>query len=484
MTTKPAAIIGSGPNGLAAAVTLARAGIDVTVFESADTIGGGTRTDHTVSSSVLHDVCSAIHPMALASPFFQAFELDKRVRFETPDVSYAHPLDSRPAVLAHRDIALMREELGQDGPAYLKLMQPLLDNLDAATDFALGGSMLRVPNIIGALTVGARTLELGTLAGRLRYREEAAPALFAGVAAHSIGHSPSLSAAAVGVMLALCAHARGWPVPVGGSRAITQSMATDLVRHGGVIRTSHEITDIRELDEYAVAIFTTSPRALAHIAGKRLPQKYQKALEKFRYGAGVSKVDFVLDGPVPWRDERMSETATVHVGGTRKEIAVAENSVLRGSHPTRPYVLVAQPDGFDTQRNTGPHRALWSYTHVPRGSDVDISERVITQIERFAPHFRDRIVDSRVTTASEYAQYNSNYIGGDINVGAVSLKQLIARPVFSPTPWRTPARGIYLASSATPPGPGVHGLSGFFAARDALSEHYNLAVPDLSYSAL
>lgn len=479
--TKPAAVIGSGPNGLAAAITLARAGVDVTVFEVADTIGGGTRTQSTTLPNVVHDICSAIHPMAFASPFFQQFELEKRVEFHVPDVSYAHPLDGRRAVLAHRDINAMVSELGQDGPAYRRLLQPLLTHLDGATNFALGGSMLRFPTPAGVL-VGLRVAELGILAGRIRFREDAAPALLAGVAAHSIGHSPSLSAAAIGVMLSLYGHAQGWPVPLGGSQAITAAMAADLKAHGGTIETGREITSMSELAGFGSTIFATSPRALARIAGSALPDSYRRKLNAFRYGAAAAKVDFVLDGPIPWRDARVAQTPTVHVAGSRADIADAENAVQRGRHAARPYVLLAQPTVFDPARNPAGTNAVWTYAHVPHGSTRDVTNDITQQIERFAPGFRDRVIASHVTTAQEMGQYNANYIGGDINAGAVDLRQLIARPVLSPKPWQTPTPGIYLASSATPPGPGVHGLPGWYAAQHALRNEYGLPAPNLSVS--
>lgn len=479
LSSKPAAVIGSGPNGLAAAVTLARAGIDVTVFEADQEIGGGTRTRPLMSEDVLHDVCSAVHPMALASPFFTQFELTKRVPFITPDVSYAHPLDHRPAALAHRNLDEMVSELGRDGRAYRRLFSMLTRNVDGATDFALGGTMLRIPTPSGLL-VGARVLELGTLAGRLRFRDQAAPALIAGVAAHSIGRSPSLAAAGIGVMLSLFGHVGGWPIPRGGSATITRALADDLRAHGGMVKLGQAIDDIRQLDGYGVKIFATSPRALARIAGEQLPQRYRRALSRYAYGAAAAKVDFVLDGPVPWRDPRVADAPTVHIGGTRAEIARAENAARRGRHAEQPFVLVSQPSRFDDTRAPDGKHVLWTYAHVPNGSSVDVTAAVTAQLERFAPGFRDRILASHSTTARELAEYNMNYVGGDINVGAVSMRQLIARPMLSTQPWRTPMKGVYLASSATPPGPGVHGLPGWHAARLALRNDYALEAPDLS----
>ncbi len=487
--SSPAAVIGAGPNGLAAAVTLARAGVPVTVFEAAETIGGGTRTTELVQPGVLHDVCSAIHPMALATGFFREFELSSRMQFVVPEASYANPLDGSAggspqgpgrAAIAYRDLHRTAAELGRDGAAYARFYRPLLRRLSGVVDFALGPTMLRMPkDLLAAATTGLRTFEQGTLLWGARFREEAAPALMSGVAAHSIGRMPDLATAGVGVMLGALGHTSGWPVPVGGSRAITDALAADLLAHGGEIRVDHAIDDVRELDDYEVKLFDTSARGMVSIAGSVLPAKYRRALSRFAYGDGATKVDFVLDGPIPWADPRVAAAPTVHLGGTRAEGAAAELAVSRGEHPARPYVLLAQTDEFDPGRNPAGLHAVWSYTHVPKGSNVDLRERVIAQIERFAPGFRDRIVSVRMTTAEELSRYNRNYHGGDFSAGAVSLRQLLARPTISLDPHRTPVPGVYLASSSTPPGPGVHGLSGWYAAQSALRNEYGLPAPEL-----
>lgn len=485
-SSRDAAVIGAGPNGLAAAVTLARAGVPVTVFEAAETIGGGTRTAEVVEPGVLHDVCSAIHPMALATGFFRAFELERRMGFVIPEASYANPLDgvhgggADRAAIAYRDLGRTSDELGADGPAYARFYRPLLRRLDGVLDTALGGGMLRIPrDPRAALVTGLRTLEQGTPFGKLRFREEAAPALVTGVAAHSVGRLPNPASAAVGAVLGALGHASGWAVPLGGSRAIGDALAADLLAHGGRIETSRAITDVRELGAYGVKLFDTSARGLVRIAGSVLPSRYRRALGRFRYGAAAAKVDFVLDGPIPWRDTRVAAAATVHLGGSRAETAAAEREVARGRHPARPYVLLAQTADFDPGRNAPGVNAVWSYTHVPSGSTRDVSSAVIDQIERFAPGFRDRIQGIRVTTAAQLAGYNRNYHGGDFSAGAITMRQLFARPVLSADPWRAPAEGIYLCSSSTPPGPGVHGLSGWYAARSALRHEYGLPSPEL-----
>lgn len=485
--SKPAAVIGAGPNGLAAAVTLARAGVPVTVFEAAETIGGGTRTKELVQPGVLHDVCAAIHPMALATGFFREFELTKRMEFVVPEASYANPLDGSAgggvgrAAIAWRDLGRTADELGRDGDAYERFYRPLLRHVSGVVDFALAPTMLRLPrNLPATVVTGLRTFEQGTPLWNLRFSEDAAPALISGVAAHSIGRMPNLATSGVGVVLGTLGHANGWPVPVGGSRSIADALAADLLAHGGTIETSHPIEDVRELSRFGAKLFDTSARGLSRIAGPVLPQRYRRALDRFAYGDGATKVDFVLDGPIPWADPRVAAAPTVHLGGSRAEGAAAELAVSRGQHPEHPYVLLAQPTEFDPSRNPEGVNAVWSYTHVPSGSDVDMKERVIAQIERFAPGFRDRIVAVNQITASEYVQYNRNYHGGDFSAGAVNLRQLLMRPVLSVDPHRAPGgNGIYLASSSAPPGPGVHGLVGWFAARSALRHEYGLAMPAL-----
>ena len=490
MSSTSAAVVGAGPNGLAAAVTLARAGVTVTVFEAAETIGGGTRTFEIVEPGVLHDMCSAIHPTAVATGFFKAFELEKRMEFVTPQASYANPLDAsggspdNRAAIAYRDLEQTADELGRDGQRYADFYAPLLRRLDGAIDFAFGGSMLRLPHdLLAAATTGLRTFEQGTALWNQRFTETAAPALISGVAAHSIGKMPNLATSAVGVMLGVLGHASGWPVPVGGSRSITDALAADLIAHGGTIRTNHAVSDIGELDSFDTVFFDTSARGLATIAERRLPARYVRALKRFKFGDAATKVDMVLDGPIPWADERVALAPTVHLGGSRAEAARAELAVSRGQHPDRPYVLLAQPTAFDPRRNPANANAVWSYTHVPAHSDVDMSERVIAQIERYAPGVRDRIRSVHVTTAADLAGYNRNYVGGDFSAGAVSLKQLLARPTLSAAPWKTPAKGVYLCSSATPPGPGVHGLSGWYAALRSLRDDYGLPAPHLGVSA-
>lgn len=474
MAPADAIVVGSGPNGLAAAVTLARSGLAVTVYEQASAIGGGSRTAELTLPGFRHDVCSAVHPMALESGFFRKFGLTERVEFLTPEISYAHPLDGGRAGIAWRDLRRTAADLGVDGPAWNRLFAPLVARSGEVARFT-GSSLLR-PSADPATMVrfALRSLEQGTGLWNHRFRGDVAPAMISGIAGHAIRRMPSLSTAGAGLALGTYAHARGWPIPVGGSGAIIEAMADDLRRHGAEIVTGAHITDIGELPNARAVLFDTTPAALSSIAASRLPGAYRRSLARFRYGNGVAKVDFALSGPVPWANAGAREALTLHLGGTREEIAASEADVAAGRHSDNPYVLVSQPSIIDGTRAPEGKHVLWAYTHVPRGSNVDPTEAVIAQIERFAPGFRDVILASASMSAMDFQRYNPNYIGGDIAAGAPDLSQLVVRPVMSLDPWRTPASGIYLCSSSTPPGPAVHGLAGYYAARSALHHEFGI----------
>ncbi|MCQ1951869.1 NAD(P)/FAD-dependent oxidoreductase [Arthrobacter sp. zg-Y238] len=472
-------VVGAGPNGLAAAVIMARAGLEVEVFETQSTVGGGSRTKELMEPGHLHDICSAVHPMALASPFFRSFGLDRRINLVVPEISYASPLDGGRAALAYRNLDRTVEGLGRDGAAYRGLMEPLVRRSEAITELLMG-SLLSVPrDPIALASFGLAALDQGTPLWNRRFVEDAAPALLSGVAAHPVGKMPSLPSAGGGLMLGTLAHSVGWPIPVGGSQAIAEAMADDLRAHGGKISTGHRITSLDEVAGSRAVILDVSPSVLLELGGERLPPRYARELERFRYGNAACKVDFILSGPVPWANPEMSRTGTAHLGGTRAELAAAEADVAAGRHPARPYVLLSQPSGFDPTRAPAGRSVLWSYCHVPAESTVDMTEAVTAQIERFAPGFRDVIVDSRVTTAADLAQYNANYVGGDFGGGAVTLAQMLIRPVLSPKPWRTALPGVYLSSASTPPGPGVHGMGGLHAAKLALKDVFGLPMPSL-----
>lgn len=479
--TPDAIVVGSGPNGLAAAVTLARAGLAVLVLEKSDTIGGGARTEELTLPGFRHDVCSAVHPMALASEFFQRFGLDRRIELALPDIAYGHPLPGGDAGIAYRSLLRTAEELGRDGPAWRHLFAPLVAHSQALGEFT-GNQLLRVPrHPVTATRFALRVLEQGAAGWNLRFAHEVAPALLAGVFAHSIRRMPSLATAGAGLVLATYAHSVGWPIPVGGSSAIVGALADDLIAHGGEIRTATEVRSLDDLPPARTVMLDLTPRALLRLAGDRVPAAYARSLRRFRYGNAVAKVDFALSDPVPWLNPRLRSAGTVHVGGTRAQLARAENTVARGRHAEHPYVLLSQPTLFDPSRAPAGKHVLWTYTHVPHGSPRDQSENVIRQIERYAPGFRDTILAVSSRTAVQVEAENPNYVGGDIAAGAVTLRQLLARPVFSADPWHTPLHGVYLCSSSTPPGPGVHGLCGWWAALSALRTDYGIAeAPDLS----
>jgi phytoene dehydrogenase-like protein len=474
MSEVDAVVVGAGPNGLAAAVTLARAGLSVRVFERNSTIGGGARSKELTLPGFLHDVCSAVHPMALASGFFQRFRLQDRIELALPEVSYGHPLDGGRAGIAYHDLARTVGALGRDGAAFHSLMAPLVERADRVARLA-GSNLLMAPRQpLTAALFGLRVLEQGLPTWNLRFQGDVAPAMLAGVAAHAIRPMPSPVTAAAALSLGSYAHGRGWPVPIGGSQAIVDAMAADLVAHGGQIETDADIRSLAQLPSSTAVLFDTTPRALADIAAERLPTAYADNLRAFRYGNGVAKVDFALSGPVPWSNAELHKAGTVHVGGTRAEIASSEAEVASGRHTSNPYVLVSQPSSFDPSRAPEGKHVLWAYTHVPSDSSIDQTEAITTQIERFAPGFRDLILGSSSMTALDMQNYNPNYIGGDIAAGAATLAQLVRRPVLSLDPWRTPASGVYLCSSSTPPGPGVHGLAGWYAAKSALAHSFGI----------
>jgi phytoene dehydrogenase-like protein len=458
---------------------MARAGLAVHVYEAAGAVGGGLRTTELIEPGHVHDVCSAVHPMVLASPFFREFELSRRIRLEVPELSHGAPLDGGRAALGYRSLERTAAALGRDGEAYRRLMSPLVDRLEGVADLTLN-QLLRVPRRPrAAAVVGLRSQEPGTRFWDARLREELAPALLTGVAAHAVAPLPTLPAAGAGLLLGALGHAGGWPIPVGGSAAIARAMVADIEAHGGVVQTGMRIDSLSDLPPVRATLLDVAPPGLLRIADGRLPAGYTRALESFRFGNAACKVDFILSGPVPWAAPELADAGTVHVGGTRAETAAAERLVAAGRHPERPYVLVSQPSRFDPSRAPAGRQILWTYCHVPAGSTVDMGGAVMAQLERFAPGFRELVVGYRVTTAAELGEYNANYVGGDFSAGAMDLRGLLRRPVLSPVPWRTPLPGLYLCSSSTPPGPGVSGMPGFHAARYALKDMFGLPVPRL-----
>ncbi|MDN5821518.1 MAG: NAD(P)/FAD-dependent oxidoreductase, partial [Brachybacterium sp.] len=426
MSTQPVpevdvVVVGSGPNGLAAAVTLARAGLSVQVLESEDTLGGGARTlDLGLAPGIVHDICSAAHPLALASPFFAAFDVEARgVRAIAPTASYAQPLDHEPAAIAWRDAERTADGLGTDGRAWRATLGTLSRHQDLVVELALGDKRSLPPALLDPATLavaplfGALIAAQGTPAWGLPFRTERARALFSGVAAHAIGPMPSLAMAATAGLLGTIAHGVGWPLPVGGSQSIIDTLVADLRAHGGTLRTDHHVRSWRDVPTARAVLLDTPAPAAADILGTRLPASLERALRRFPHGDGVAKVDFVLSGPVPWRDPEVGEAGTQHLGGTRAQMAHAEAEVAAGRLPARPMTLVSDPSVVDPGRIHHGLRPLWAYAHVPAGDTTDPTELVTAQIERFAPGFRDLIVAARGIPASELAAHNPALVGGD-----------------------------------------------------------------------
>ncbi|OLT48057.1 NAD(P)/FAD-dependent oxidoreductase [Cellulosimicrobium sp. CUA-896] len=485
-----AVVVGSGPNGLAAAVTLARAGLDVRVLEAQPTVGGGSRTlDLGLAEGIVQDVCSAVHPLAWASPFFEAFDLRARgVELVAPDVSYAHPLDGGRAGVAYQDVARTAERLGApDGAAWRGLLGPLAERWRDTVAVALGdkrsvpGRVLRPEGAATAARFGAAVLEQGTAAWGRRFATEEAAALLTGVAAHAITPLPSLGGAGTALLLAALGHAPGgWPIPRGGSGEIVRALVDDLRAHGGDVVTGHRVASRADLPPARAYMFDTAPRVVADVFADRLSARAEAGLRRFRHGDAAAKVDLVLSGPVPWADPEVGRASTVHVGGTRAEMAQAESDVAAGRHAERPVVLVSDPTVADPGRAAGGLRPLWTYAHVPAGSGRDVTEDVVAQIERFAPGFRDVVVASRCIPAAGMSEHDESYVGGDIAGGAVTMWQMVARPALRADPYAVGLEGVYLCSASTPPGPGVHGLGGWYAARRVLRREFDVRDdPDL-----
>lgn len=469
------AVVGAGPNGLAAAVLLARAGLSVEVYEAAAEPGGGARSARLFDADVVHDICSAVHPMAAASPFFRAFDLPGHgVELCRPDIAYGHPIDEQRAGFAYPDLDRTCEQLGPDGGRWRRFMAPLVAHSAEITDVFLS-DLRHPPGPAAAALLPTRMLALGAGADRFLFRDAVAPALLAGVAAHSIGRLPSLVGAGTAVLLAHLAHATGWPVPRGGTQKLVDAMVADLADNGGRLHVSSPITDIRQVREARAVLLDLAPRGFLDIAGPLLPTAYRRALEKVRYGGAAAKVDFLVSEPIPWHNGELARAGTVHIGGTRDEIYAAERAVVDGHRPQDAYVLLVQPMVADPSRGLPHKQPIWAYTHVPQGDSTDPTEIVSRRIERFAPGFTDTIIASRGVAAKELEAYNPNYVGGDIAAGAMTLRQALARPVARWNPYRTPLRGVYLCSAATPPGPGVHGMSGVHATKALLHKEFGIS---------
>jgi phytoene dehydrogenase-like protein len=473
-----AVVVGSGPNGLAAAVALAREGASVVVLEGRDEPGGGTRTSELTLPGFRHDVCSSCHPMAILSPFFRALPLGEHgLRWVQPPVSVAHPLDRQPAVLLRRSVTETAQALGPDARAYEHLLSPLLRDPHGLLHDILGP--LRIPkHPVRMLRFGLHGIRSATGLARARFRGDRARALFAGCAAHSILPLERSLTAAVALLFCLTGHVEAWPIAEGGSGSIASALAGLLRALGGRIETGRFVRTLADLPRARVVLFDTSPEQLAAIAEPALPARYVRRLRRYRYGPGVFKIDWALDGPIPWTDPAILDASTVHLGGTLDEIAAAEGSVWRGEHPTKPFVMLIQGSQFDGTRAPSGKHTGYAYCHVPAGSTVDLTETVERQVDRFAPGFRDRILARHAMNTADLERYNPSLSGGAITGGVADLAQLFTRPIARWNPYTTPSARIFLCSAATPPGGGVHGMSGYYAARAALRRLHRLPVSD------
>lgn len=471
-------VVGSGPNGLSAAVICARAGLKVRVLEAQPTFGGGARTAaDTEFPGVSHDVCSAVHPLALASPFFAEFDLRRRgVALTVPEISYANPLPGRPAAIAYRDLSRTCAEL-DEGESWRRFLGPLVSNADAVVAFLLGDKRSVPKSLPTVVRLGLRMLTQGTPAWGALAGEDAR-ALFTGVAAHAITPLPSLASSGAGLMLATLAHAVGWPIPVGGTQTISDALIADLRAHGGELTAGVEVTEALD----GVALFDTAPTTLLDVYRDSIPDRYANALRRYRFGSGAAKVDFVLSDDIPWSDPRLNQAPTLHLGGTRQEMAQAEADIAARRHAAAPMVLGALPHLTDPGRiDSQGRRPFWTYAHVPAGSTDDATESVTRVVERFAPGFRDVVVAARSMPAARMSEHNANYVGGDISVGGNSAVRALAGPTPRVNPWSTPIPKVYLCSAATPPGAGVHGMAGYYAARTLLRREFGIReMPDLA----
>lgn len=467
-----AIVVGAGPNGLAAAVTLAQAGCSVLVLEARGAVGGGTRTASLTLPGFRHDVCSAIHPLGLGSPFFRALPLQAYgLTWIHPGVPLAHPLDDGTAVVLHRAVEQTAASIGAGGEAWVDLMGPLAADWEKLAP-ALLGPLPLTRHLLALARFGLHALWPASHLARWKFSSERARALFAGLAGHSLLPLEKVASASFGLVLAMLGHAVGWPLPQGGSQAIADALTRYLQALGGDLVTGWQIGSLADLPPSRVVLLDVTPRQLLEMAGNQLPVGYRRQLQRYRYGPGAFKIDYALDGPVPWRASECRLAGTVHVGGSLAEIAASERAIGRGRPPERPYVLVAQQSLFDASRAPAGKQTLWAYCHVPNGSTFDMTERIEYQIERFAPGFRDHILARSVHGPADLEDYNPNYVGGDINGGVQDIRQLWTRPVAQINPYKTPLPGVYLCSSATPPGGGVHGMCGYHAARAALAQAF------------
>jgi phytoene dehydrogenase-like protein len=471
-----AVIVGAGPNGLAAAIALQQQGLAVLLLEGKEEIGGGLRSAELTLPGFVHDICSAIHPMALASPFLQTLPLHQYgLEYIHPGVAAAHPFDDGTAAVLQHSLTATAKSLGKDEQAYKTLMEPVVRDWPLIAPDALGP--LRFPKHPLALArFGLHALTSAQYLSK-RFQTKEAKGLWAGMAAHSIQPLSNLATSAIGLVLMAAGHSGGWPLPRGGSAQIAKALAAYFVSLGGTIETGVYVRSLEQLPSSHAVLLDVTPKQLLQIAGHRFSSLYKWQLERYRYGAGVFKIDWALDAPIPFTAPECRQAGTLHLGNTLEEIAYGEKIIWQGKHAEKPFVLLTQPSVFDASRAPADKHTAWAYCHVPNGSTADMTAVIEQQVERFAPGFRDSILARHTFNTAQIEAYNPNYIGGDINGGVIDLGQLFTRPALRRSPYRTAAKGIYICSSSTPPGGGVHGMCGYHAARTALKDIFHISIP-------
>jgi phytoene dehydrogenase-like protein len=464
-----AVVVGSGPNGLAAGITIAQAGYTVKILEAKDKIGGGIRSAELTLPGFIHDVCSAIHPLGAASPFFEKLPLNKfGLEWIFPPISLAHPFDDGHSAVLNVSINETAESLKEDKLNYLKIIQPLVNNWDLFKENILS-PLKGIPSHPAALSrFGLYAVQSAEHFINRQFTGVTAKSLFAGAAAHSILSLNRLGTSAIGLVLIILAHKIGWPIPKGGSQKIADALASYFKTLGGEIETNYPVNSFEDIPPAKAVLFDITPRQILKIMADKLPLNYENKLKKYRYGPGVFKIDWALNSPIPFKAPDCLNAGTIHIGGTYKEIIRSEFEAAAGIHQEKPFIILAQQSLFDKTRAPGDQQTAWAYCHVPNGSDINMTERIENQIERFAPGFKDIITAKHFMTAADMEKYNPNYIGGDINGGMQDWRQLFTRPVVKLNPYSTPIRGVYICSSSTPPGGGVHGMCGYNSAIHAI----------------
>jgi phytoene dehydrogenase-like protein len=474
-TDYDAIVVGSGPNGLAAAITLRQQGLSVLLIEGEKTVGGGLRSSELTLPGFIHDECSAIHPLAIGSPFFNSLPLSKHgLEFINPEVHASHPLDGGTSANVFSDFNATARSLGNDEGAYRDLIGSFIESWGYIDKSVLGPLSIPSHPLMMA-QFGLKALQSATAISK-RFQTREAKGLWAGMAAHSIMPLTKTTTAAIGIVLMLNAHRKGWPLPKGGSQQIANSLASLFTSIGGVIQTGEYVRSLKDLPSAKAVLFDVTPKQLLGIAGYKFSSIYKWQLNRYRYGMGVFKVDWALNDVIPFTSSDVGKAGTVHIGNTYEEIAASEQMTWDGKHPEKPFVLLAQPSVFDNTRAPQGKHTAWAYCHVPNGSTVDMADAIEKQVERFAPGFRDMIIARSTRNTQEMEAKNPNYIGGDINGGMLDISQLFTRPALRSSPYRTSAKGIYICSSSTPPGGGVHGMCGYHSARRALRDVFDIKI--------